>query len=187
MQLCRSFFYIDGGPFEIKKVLAQRLLALLGSFSNKWSQANIVAAARYLGVWLGPAAGEYQWKDALQKLGERALPVRHLDCQQNTTEGLWNLWCVVVLSHISKFSELPDRYHSTLATAMFRVSHMTGSCLQMHYEWDSKRLLDNSIGLVGLDGLDGFAPAETNVPEISQDPKPAPAYPAQRAIGAMLA
>ena len=72
-----------------------------------WSCFKIEGTAKYLGVWMGPAAATMQWKSQLAKLVDRACCVASMGLAASAAIPLCNLRAVPVVGYLAQFCSPP--------------------------------------------------------------------------------
>ena len=89
-----------------------------------WSLFNVVKAAKYLGVWMGPAAGELQWRDPTTKWEKRAVTVVDLSVGSFDAAQLYNTRAVPVLGYIAQLMPMNPRFARLEKRLSHRLMHI---------------------------------------------------------------
>ena len=73
-----------------------------------WAGFQIAGCGKYLGLWIGPTAGDQSWRDPATKYQSRCEFIRGLHCGTWPTVALYNMFAVSVLQFVSQVATPPD-------------------------------------------------------------------------------
>ncbi len=73
-----------------------------------WANFSIRGSAKYLGFYLGPAAGKHQWVAPINKFRDRVKAIGATDCATALAVYSYNVRTVPVLSYVGQLCMLPN-------------------------------------------------------------------------------
>ena len=117
----KSFFiplWPSPRPFQIKSKIE--------AIVPPWSGMQVVTAATYLGVSIGPDAPPVLWDAALKKYVERSRMIGHLHRGWGLTATLFNMLVTSTLSYVWQFVPLPRKFTNFEKSAVDRAFHLPG-------------------------------------------------------------
>jgi len=88
----------------------------------KWADINILPAAKYLGFYLGPKAGEFQWEKAIAKYLARCSSIGLSGVPASLATFTYNQKGVSVLLYLAQFASLPHNFNQYERTGLSRYS-----------------------------------------------------------------
>ena len=91
---------------------------------HDWSRFSVRSTAKYLGIWMGPAAATQQWKTQLAKLAGRAATIVSLALPASASLPLYSSRAAPVTSYVAQFCEPPpvlERFERRLLCRILRI------------------------------------------------------------------
>ena len=76
-------------------------------WTPEWYHFRVKAAAKYLGIWMGPAAGTFQWHDQVAKHRLRVSGLAAQELSVRDALHFYNTRCATVLSYVAQFKRPP--------------------------------------------------------------------------------
>ena len=92
-----------------------------------WASFQVIAAARYLGIMLGPAASQTQWTLTIEKWKQRSQLIAATGAAASISARLYNVRAVPVLSYISQLRPPPLCLQKLERQFLGKVLHVPGN------------------------------------------------------------
>ena len=92
-------------PHETAKT--DEIVAALSTFTRKWHTFKVETAPKYLGFFIGPHAGGYEWHDAFTKHCDRTKRIKAVGHSIVATIVVHNIYALPVFSFLCQLRHPP--------------------------------------------------------------------------------
>ena len=111
--------------------IAQLYTAWLKEHIPEWQSFAVTSHAKYLGLLLGPAAGEHQWDTATQKYKHRVHKIALLEAPIQIKSYLYNTNAVPVLQYIAQLLPIPRLFIQVELGLLHKMLHLPNNAFPL--------------------------------------------------------
>ena len=108
---------------------------------REWADVQITTCAKYLGVFLGPAAGAKQWVAPMEKFLKRCIDLRDSDQPALMAIRNFNTKVLPVLGYVAQMIPPPKNMTKIELTAILRVLNLAGQSMNTDAAYQLKQWL----------------------------------------------